>query len=109
MKASNPGQLRMRAELQRKLDGQTNSYNGGIPVWQTYAVRRVALIPKASREQFRGQQLAAETTHIVRLRYLCDLETSHRLKINGRIFNISSLVNINEKSQWLELEVIEGG
>ncbi len=59
-------------------------------------------------EAFSSGQLSAKSTHIFRLRYNADIQPDMRFVFDGRVFNIRSLHNIEEKNRTLDVYVEEG-
>ncbi len=81
----------------------------------------VQFMPIAGREYFQAQQVEAQTTHRVRLHYRSDVLPKMRLRMakpgiedldeaddnHHRIFQIDSVINVNEANRELELMVTE--
>lgn len=79
--------------------------------WSVLGKRWVQLIPRGSREFFRGQQVAAEITHAVRMRYDSgskDYTTAMQLVLGTRKLNLAGPgVNTEEANVELVFPAIE--
>jgi SPP1 family predicted phage head-tail adaptor len=84
--------------------GTSNPWAAPTTVAEVWA----AIQPLQGDERLRAQQLQSRVTHKIVLRYRPDIRTSHRVNFNGRIFNIRSVINLDERSRWLELMCEEG-
>jgi head-tail adaptor len=85
----------------------------------------VSLSPMSGRELIEAEQVQSQTTHKVFVNYgasMARVTTAHRMKIarpvavdnddpeadaNYRIFNIESIVNVNEANRELQMMVVE--
>lgn len=67
-----------------------------------------AIRPLSGIERLRAQQLEEPVTHKIVLRYRADIRADHRVNFKGRIFNIRSVINVEERNRWLELMCEEG-
>lgn len=55
------------------------------------------------RELYHGQQVQAELSHKITIRYYEGLTTAHRLLYGTRVFDINYVINRNEGDEWHEL------
>jgi SPP1 family predicted phage head-tail adaptor len=97
--------LRQTAILQRPTETQDSS-GAVIQTWATLAKRRVDVRPISGREFFGNQQDIGEVSHRIKMRYdadIADLSPKDRLSLGGRIFNIQSVHNIQERRREFEL------
>ncbi len=87
----------------------------------------VSLLPISGRELIEAEQVQSQTTHKVYVNYgvsMSRVTTEHRMKIrrpvtvneadpehdsNYRIFQIESIVNVNEANRELQMMVVERG
>ncbi|MBI1347241.1 hypothetical protein GC163_13250 [bacterium] len=74
--------------------------------WSTFATRTVAIEPTTSTEP-NGEKPEAQTTYKVTMRYLSGLSHSHRIKWGSRVFQITGIVNPEERNLWQEVTVVE--
>ena len=96
------GPLRHRVTIQQ-LSKSQNGMGEEEPGWTNFATRWASIEPISGREYFAAQQINAEVTHRVRMRYLPGMESTMRLLYGGRIFNITALINADERNQTLEI------
>jgi SPP1 family predicted phage head-tail adaptor len=100
------GKLRHRVTVEQ-LTAAQNTFGEEEPRWVTVATRWASIDPLSGRELFAAQQIYAEATHQVRLRYLADLTPKMRLTYRGRVFDIQSIRNPEERRELLDLIVTE--
>lgn len=97
------GPLRHRIALQAG-SGTQGGY-GNIPLtFSTYATVWASVEPLNGRELLNAQQIHAETTVRVRLRYLSTVTNKNRIVFDSRTFEILSV--IDNKSQKYRLELL---
>ena len=80
-----------------------NDYNEPVEQWTTLHTTRANIKPLKGNENFISDQIHAETTHLITMRYLKPLDTSMRINFNGRFFDILSIINIEEKNRALQI------
>ena len=96
------GSLNKRLELQSAT--QTSDNMGGFTeVWATVATVWGAVWPVSASEQVQAMQTTMTISHRLRIRHRSDLLPSWRIKFGSRYFNVVSLINPNEKGQWLDI------
>ena len=108
--------LNHRITIERLKNNQTLE-GGGQPDetddanWTAAGTDWAEFITQGSREFFRGEEIAADITHQVTLRYsttAAKFTKKMRLRMDGRRFNIAEPPrNIDEKNNWLVFKVIE--
>ncbi|MCK4824251.1 phage head closure protein [bacterium] len=69
---------------------------GEITVWS-------AIWPVSGKEQIQSMQNVGIITHKIRIRYRSALNVSWRIKFGSRYFNIVSIVNPEERREWLDI------
>lgn len=82
----------------------------GIPGgWADVALRWCDIKPLTGREYTQAQQVQSTVTHRIRTQYVPDAKSSMRLaKLSGetgeptRLFNVESVVNVDERNRWSE-------
>lgn len=65
------------------------------------------LQPIMGREFWQAQQTQAQLSHKITIRYTKDIDRSHILSYNDRLFDIQYITNINEENRFLEVRVLE--
>ena len=106
------GDLRHRAELQQQLVTK-DSYGQQVNSWVTLATIWCQISPVSGKEAFMAQQVQSETTHQIRCRYRQEFANPKtvaacRLLFKGRIFNITSSINWDERNREITLMATEG-
>lgn len=78
--------------------------------WATYITTYAEIEPLLGKELIAAQQVKAEVTHRVTIRYRMDypVNSTHRVKYGSRYFAISYVINPLERKEWLQLYCIEG-
>jgi SPP1 family predicted phage head-tail adaptor len=98
----NIGKLRHRIAIERVTE--TRDTDGSvIETWSTYATVQASIEPISGREYFAAQSTQADVTHRIGLRYLSGIIPKMRVKFGSRVFEILSIININERNRELQL------
>lgn len=96
------GKLRHRIELQSWTE-KRNDYGEITKIWATYVRVWASIEPLRGTEALIAQQVSAELSHKVRIRYNSSVTAKDRIKFGTRIFSINSARNIDEKNIEQEL------
>lgn len=96
------GPLRHRIALQSASDSQ-GEYGYVEKTFSTYATVWASVEPLSGRELLSSQQMHAETTHRIRLRYLATVVATDRISFDSRTFEIVGRINSKEVNRMLEL------
>lgn len=83
-----------------------------IETWADIATIWSSIEPVRGREYFQAASVNAENTIRFRIRYRQGIRPSMRLIYSGRIFDIKSVIDVNERHREIELmcqEVVSGG
>ena len=105
----NIGILRHRATIQQLVNIDDGA-GGSIETWENVATVWAAIEPLRGNERYTAQQVQSTLTHKVTIRYREGIKPQMRLTYEGRIFDIESVIDIEERHRWLELlcsEVIQ--
>jgi SPP1 family predicted phage head-tail adaptor len=103
----NPGELRHLISIEQKTE--TRSPSGAITNdWTEFASVRAKVEPTTGRELFAGMEFAAQSDHIVTIRYLPGLTTAMRINFNGRYLDILNLSDIEERHRVIIMNCLEG-
>lgn len=94
--------LRHRVTLQRLVltQGASGDLTQG---WQDVSTIWAAVEPLSGREYWQAQQIAAETSIRVRLRYMAGVDTKMRVLYGTRVLEILSIVDVEERHRELQL------
>jgi SPP1 family predicted phage head-tail adaptor len=72
-----------------------------------FATAWASIEPLNGREFFAAQQVNAEVTARIRLRYLPGVTRQMQVKFGSRTFAIESVINVEERNRELQLMVKE--
>jgi len=102
------GQLRHAISLQSEQESADGA-GGHVLLWLTYAGEVMAkLTPVTGVEALHADRLEAAVTHRCWLRFRDDITTKHRVVFEDRTMQIRAVINLEERSRWLELHLEEG-
>lgn len=99
--------LQARSQVQDAAGGQTTSWIDITPLW-------CQVIPAGGKEETAGGAVRGETSHNAKMRYHPQLIPKNRLvgiappTLVGRIFNITSVNNVEERNREMDLVLSEG-
>ena len=93
------GQLRHRVTIQ----SPTEDIHGGPTTWADTETVYARIAPIGGREFFLAQQVQADVTHRIVMRYGPVVTPKHRLMFDGRYFDIRAVLNREERNRELEL------
>lgn len=80
---------------------QQDSYGQPITTWPLYRRARAFIEPLNGRELFAAQQVNAETTTRMTIRYFAGLDPRMRIVHEGVIYNIHSIIDPEMRHAWL--------
>ena len=100
------GKIRHRVQLQSAVYSR-NDYGEPIPVWTTYGTRWAEVKDLSGRELYQAQQINAEVTIGVKLRYMTGIEPAHRLLFGSRILEIGAILNPDNRKIELNILCVE--
>jgi SPP1 family predicted phage head-tail adaptor len=104
------GELRKQIVIQAETPAADGA-GGYALAWTTLGTVWANIDPLSGSEVFTAQHLEGHVTHRITMRYRSDLTITSDMRAvyNNRIFNIRSVLNMDESNQWQELLVEEGG
>lgn len=70
-----------------------------IETWATKATLWADIAPLNSREYWAAQQVQSEVTNKVTMRYFSGLRPDWRIKFGSRLFDIRSVINVDERNE----------
>lgn len=94
--------LRQRIELQ-SVSPSRDRIGGLVETWSTYATVAAQVRQANGREVWYRQQQNASASWTISIRYRAGLVPQHRVRYGTRIFEIRSVIDIDERHQWLAL------
>jgi SPP1 family predicted phage head-tail adaptor len=93
-----PGRLRERITIQQASETR-NALGESVQSWATFAERWASVDGLSSREVLLTGQQQTEVTHRVRLRYVDGFTGLMRILWRGRVLEITSLLEHNNRSE----------
>jgi len=98
----NIGKLRHRVTIQNKVT-LPDGYGGVTSTWQDVATVWASVEPLNGRELYAAQQVKAELTHRIRIRYMSGIKPEMRIVFDNRSFDIEAIIDPEERHESLEL------
>lgn len=95
-----PSDLRHRLTLEQ-LSRAEDEGGGFIEDWITVATLSANLRPIGGDERYEAERLAGRITHEVSLRYRVGVVPAMRFRKGARIFNIISVIDVDERRRWI--------
>jgi len=96
------GELRHRVTIQAKSITQ-NGFGEPVETWSDVATVWASVQPLAGREYFQAQQIKADITLRIRMRYRSGIQPAMRLLFESRVFEIQAVIDPDERHRELEL------
>jgi SPP1 family predicted phage head-tail adaptor len=96
------GKLRHRITIEQVTETQDTD-GSALESWSTYATVQASIEPISGREYFTAQSTQADVTHRISLRYVSGITPKMRVNFSSRIFDILSVINVNECNRELQL------
>jgi len=103
-KPTNPGQLRTRITLKRRVVTQ-NASGAPIVSTETLAVVYARWKNAHGSEVWEAQTAQAQQAATVLIRYRAGLDETYLVEKDSQLFEIVSIDNIEERSEYMELKV----
>jgi SPP1 family predicted phage head-tail adaptor len=105
----NAGMLRTAVTFQRKTR-VANGSGGFTDTWATLsgAATRAHVKALSGYERLQSDRLNAETKERLYCRYFAGLTPADRVQIDGRLYQIRFINNLERRNRWLEMD-LEGG
>ena len=96
------GKLRHKITIQ-KFTHSRDSFGAMIPEWVDFASSWASISPVSGKEYFAAHQINAEITTKITIRYMPGIAPEMRVAFKGRVFEILSVLNFEEKNVELNL------
>jgi SPP1 family predicted phage head-tail adaptor len=98
----NPGSYRHIIVFQQ-MSSTHNSYGENTEEWTDIMKTRAGIYPISGREFFSSETVNSEVSHKVNTRFIKGITPDMRVKFDGRLFSIISIINFQEKNVELQL------
>lgn len=105
------GELRHRITIQRAVEVSDDLKTPTV-TWQDVATVWAAVEPLSGREYLLAQNVNAELTVRIRIRYRPGVTPGMRVLYNGRVFDIQAVIDVEERHRELQLmckEILDNG
>jgi len=89
--------------LIEKVTETRDSIGGVIETWSTYSALYAEVQPLNGREYFDSKAIQADTTIRFRIRYLQGIIPKMRINYNSRLFDIESVIDVDERRKEMVL------
>lgn len=100
------GRLNKKITIQQATDGRSTS--GAVePTWSTYAVAWASVEPATGREFEDSDQVNAEASIKFRIRYKSGITNKMRISWDGRVFDITAVLNQYERNREIIIMAVE--
>ena len=96
------GCMRNRVSIQSRTESR-DAHGGIAETWATTALAYADIQPIRGREFFSAEAVNSDVTHKVTIRYREGITPQMRVLFGSRALNITSVINVNERSDCLEL------
>jgi SPP1 family predicted phage head-tail adaptor len=107
--AKGTASLRHQVQIQQLTEVSDSFGGAGTQQWATIAGGTVwaAVEPASVREYVTAQQMAAEATTTIRMRYHAGVKPKMRVLYGSRVFDIQGIMDVDERHIELRLICIE--
>jgi SPP1 family predicted phage head-tail adaptor len=96
------GKYRSPVSIQQRQFGE-DSYGSTTEDWITVYETRAGIFPLSGSEFFKADEINAQITHKIQMRYLPNVTPDMRILYNNRVFMITSVINFQERSVELQM------
>jgi SPP1 family predicted phage head-tail adaptor len=100
------GRLRPKVEIQNPT-WATDAQGGQTATWATVDKSWAAIEPISQKDRWNSSQNQVWGSHTVTVRYTPTITMASRLVHNGRILNIVSIANVDERNREMQLQCAE--
>lgn len=105
--AASAGAMRERIVVQQVTDASDGG-GGYVKTWSTLATLYAYVKPLSGREPYTQGQISPIVQYEFTIRYRTGITPANRITWNGKIFNIRSVVNADERDKYLTIRCDEG-
>lgn len=103
-RVTNPGELRTQVKVQKRTIG-ADAGGFQVPTWTTLATVWAKWVNVHGSEAWAAQSIEAEGAATVTIRYRSGIDTTCALLRGSECYEIISIDNIQQLSEYLELKV----
>ncbi len=103
----NAGRMRHRVVVERAT--KTPDGAGGYALsWAAVATIWADVRPVSGNERYLSMRVEDDVSHTILTRYRNDILPSDRLSFDSRLMQVKSVINVEERSRYLEIKAVEG-
>ena len=96
------GKRQKRVGIQTKQTVCTDT-GASIHTWVTEKTVWAHIVPASGKELFAGEQVKAEVTHKITMRFYSAMITEKRILYGTRVFDVNFIKNIDERDCYQEM------
>ena len=100
------GLLRHKVQVQSKTE-EADAHGQMIETWTTQGYAWANIVPESTVEVINGDRIDARRTHRIQIRWFQGMSPRHRLLHDGRVLNVRSVLNVQERNRDMELVAVE--
>lgn len=101
------GQLRHKITIEQLDTSTADAMGAAVKIWTLFCVCWARVQPVSGKEFFNANQERAQISHKIRIRYVAEITPAHRVNFGGRLFNIQTVINFDERNRELEILAVE--
>lgn len=98
----NPGEFRHIITFQ-EMEERKNQFGEMTKVWVDKFSTRAGIYPLSGKEFFTADKENSEISHKINIRYRPDINQKMRIIFEGRVFNIESIINFQERNILIQI------
>jgi SPP1 family predicted phage head-tail adaptor len=103
-----PGDFKQRIIIQSQSEVQDDT-GAMTTVWSTLYTIWCKIVPVHGNEALISQRIDALDIYNITARYIPGVSEKHRILYAARIFQIKSLINVEELSEFMSIKAIDTG
>ncbi len=101
------GRRRKLVTIQEPVEGIQDAFGQPAVTWRTVCQPWAAIEPFSGAERFTAGQVRAEVTHRLTILYRTGITPRCRITFDGRMLQIATIINPEERDKELELLCVE--
>lgn len=101
------GNLRHRITIEQRTLA-SDGMGGSTETWSTLATLWAKVEPKSAKHKWIAESLTEITTHVITIRNRDDIDSSMRIKWDGRTFQIEGSYDRDERDRFRIIAASEG-
>jgi len=94
-----------RVRIEQPLLG--NDLDGVPDSWDEVAIKWANIRPLSGKEYQQAQQMQSMTTHTIKTHFLAGADSSMRLVHGSRVFDVESVLNMDERNRFTIWRCVE--